>query len=405
LSSRPILEVDHVSKVYCRNLQRSMRYGLWDLLGEAVGKQRDRSELRPGEFLALKDVSFALKEGECLALLGANGAGKSTLLKLINGLIKPDIGVLRRRGRIGAMIELGAGFNPLLSGRENTYVNGALLGLSKSAIDKQFDSIVDFAELESVIDEPVRTYSTGMKMRLGFSVATHMRPNLLLIDEVFAVGDVRFRMKCFDRIFKMREDGISIIVVSHAISQLQRIATRAMVLHQQRSVFDGDFSEAAVVYEQILLQKEKSEPSVKVFHDAKIASIKIVGSGENPVRIQTGDDLEVEVEVQCQTPLTNACLRMFISSPRHGVLGGFANKYGNHRCDLVPPTSVFRLKLFQIPLLVGAYSLNATLYGPNSWDYCDRLDPGTTFEVIGPPVDPNGFGIDGTVLFKHQWLD
>ncbi len=402
MSSQPILEVDHVSKIYCRHLKRSLRYGVQDLLLQALGKNRE-AKLRPGEFFALKNVSFQLQPGECLALLGANGAGKSTLLKLINGLLRPDRGVIRRRGRLGAMIELGAGFNPLLSGRENTFVNAALLGLSRAEVERQFDSIVEFAELAHVIDDPVRTYSTGMRMRLGFAIATHVRTDLLLIDEVFAVGDVRFRMKCFEKIMQLRDSGMALIVVAHAIAQLQRISNRALVLDSQQAIYDGPFDAGARIYEAALLKTEPEQKVVAPYHDARIANLRIVEPPTQEDGWRTGDSLTVEIEIHCETPLENACVRLFVRSPALGILGGFANHASGFRCDLEPPVTRFRATLNRMPLLMGAYSIGATLYGPGSWDFCSRLDPGVKFHIVGPPTNPNGFGIDGAIAFEHRW--
>lgn len=400
----PILAVENVSKIFCRNLQQSLRYGLLDLgrfLLPAHSNRPVPRALRTGEFYALRDVSFELQPGECIALLGCNGAGKSTLLKLISGLLAPDHGQIRRRGRMGTMIELGAGFNPLLSGRENLFVNASLLGVSRKEVEKQFDGIVDFAELEDVIDAPVRTYSTGMRMRLGFAIAAHMLPDLLLIDEVFAVGDVRFRMKCFQRISEMLQQGVSIIVVSHALSQLKRIAGRGLVLNQRRLVYDGDFDQASAIYEQHLLdQTSPNQPTQAGF---QIQSIELLNSPQQLQQLQTGDDLNVRVTIACHQAMEDVCLRLFVTSAQMGVVGGFANRYSGFRCDLRPPVTQFQLTIQQLPLLEGAYSLNATLYGRNTWDFLDRKNPGCKFQITGPPTDSNGSGIDGTVLLQHQW--
>ena len=177
-ANAPLIEVEHVSKAFCRDLKRALWYGLKDISGELIGQRRDRSTLRRDEFWALNDVSFQVRRGECLGLIGRNGAGKTSLLRLLNGLVRPDSGQITMRGRIGALIALGAGFNPILTGRENIYINGSVLGLSKREVDAKLDEIIDFAEVREAIDAPVQTYSSGMKVRLGFSVATAMEPDV-----------------------------------------------------------------------------------------------------------------------------------------------------------------------------------------------------------------------------------
>ena len=189
----PLIQVDRVSKRFCRDLKRSLWYGVKDMTAELFGQSRAVDDLRKGEFWAVEDVSFAVRRGECVGLIGPNGAGKSTLLKMLNGLIKPDAGRITMRGRVGALIELGTGFNPILTGRENIYNNAAVLGLDKAFVDRRLDDIIAFAEIGDAIDAPVRSYSSGMKVRLGFAVAAHMEPDVLLIDEVLAVGDAGFR--------------------------------------------------------------------------------------------------------------------------------------------------------------------------------------------------------------------
>src|SRR5579859_2800592 len=190
----PAIEVAEVSKRYCRSLKKSLWYGLRDMGNELTGRGQQADRLRPAEFWALRDVSFGVKRGESVGLVGHNGAGKTTLLKLINGLVKPSSGMIKVRGSVRALIALGAGFNPVLTGRENIRVASALLGFSERETRDRFDEIVAFSELEEFIDTPVQSYSSGMLARLGFAVAVHTRPDILLVDEVLAVGDLRFEI-------------------------------------------------------------------------------------------------------------------------------------------------------------------------------------------------------------------
>lgn len=223
-----LIQVEGVSKKFCTDLKHSLWYGVQDI-GRGLRGKAPSEELRRGEFWAVKDVSFEVKRGECLGLIGHNGAGKSTLLKMLNGLIRPDKGHIRMNGRVSALIELGTGFNPILTGRENVYVNGAILGFSKAEIDRKMDAIIDFAEIEDFIDAPVRGYSSGMKVRLGFAVAAHMEPDILLVDEVLAVGDVGFVLKCFNVIDDLLERA-AVILVSHSMPQVSRVATQGCML-------------------------------------------------------------------------------------------------------------------------------------------------------------------------------
>ena len=204
MSDDVLVRVEGVSKRFCRDLKRSLWYGVQDASRDLLGRDSSEQPLRPDEFWAVNDVSFEVKHGECLGLIGRNGAGKTTLLKMLNGLIKPDRGRIEMRGRVGALIALGAGFNPILSGRENIYVNGSVLGLSRKEIDAKYDEIVDFADIGEFINAPVQSYSSGMQVRLGFAVAVAVQPQILLLDEVLAVGDVSFQAKCFNTLANFR---------------------------------------------------------------------------------------------------------------------------------------------------------------------------------------------------------
>lgn len=408
-----ILSVDNVSKVYCRNLKRAMRYGLYDLGREFLGLGADRAEgkLRQGEFYSVRDANFNIEPGECVALIGPNGAGKSTMLKMINGLIKPDRGEITIRGKIGALIELGTGFNPILSGRENIYINAAVLGMSKREVDEVFDEIVDFAELHHVIDAPVKTYSSGMRIRLGFSVAANLRPQLLLIDEVLAVGDVGFRMKCFKHLQTLVANGVSIILVTHAIGMLQRVATRSVVFNRGRIVHDGDLDSGCAVYEEILGASERTRverQQENASRDAEIEDVEVLDRhGDPQTEFQTNDAVTVRVRLRAKHAIRNVRLIVALNSPSIGTLASVSTRYQEVRFDLDPETypqgRTVTLSYAQIPLLLGAYHFNISLFGPEMTDFFHRRSGCGSFRIVGPPTDANGMGVTGILSLEHHW--
>ncbi|MCT1395314.1 ABC transporter ATP-binding protein [Microbacterium sp. p3-SID338] len=196
------------------------------------------------EFQALDGVSFSIGEGEAVALMGFNGSGKSTMLKLISGVLRPDEGSVRTRGRVAGLIEVGAGFHPDLSGRENIYLNAAILGMSKKETQEQFDAIVEFSEIEKFIDTEVKHYSSGMFLRLAFSVAIHTQVDILLIDEILSVGDEPFQRKCIQRVRELHADGKTLVVVSHDLNMVSDLCERGIVIQQGKVAFDGDSKHA-----------------------------------------------------------------------------------------------------------------------------------------------------------------
>ena len=253
-----VLSVKNVSKRFCRDLKKSLFYGIQDIAGEVFGARRSNVELRRGEFWALNDVSFELRRGEALGLVGANGAGKTTLLRIISGLIKPDHGSVEVRGRVAPLIALGAGFNPILTGRENIYVNMSILGLSKEEIDDRFEEVVAFAEIGEAIDAPVQSYSSGMAARLGFASAIFTEPKILLIDEVLAVGDIKFRSKCYRKLTELRKKGTTFVLVSHSPQLLLSTCELAVYLSKGKLVFSGEVSKALHIYDESLFQMNRS---------------------------------------------------------------------------------------------------------------------------------------------------
>jgi ABC-type polysaccharide/polyol phosphate transport system ATPase subunit len=276
VSGQELVVCESLSKRFCRDLKRSLWYGVRDIGAEVVGRRSAPGRLRRDEFWALQDVSFTVKRGEMLALVGVNGSGKSTLLKMLNGLMKPDGGSLTLRGEVQALIELGAGFNPILTGRENVRINAAVLGLRSAQIDEVLPQIVDFAELEDFIDAPVQNYSSGMKARLGFSVVTQLDPDVLLIDEVLAVGDTAFQEKCMRRMDALRNSNKAIVFVTHSLFQVEALCDSALWLEHGRV---RDYGPAAEVVRSYLDDQERH-----AMQDAADEGVEFEGRGTAATR-------------------------------------------------------------------------------------------------------------------------
>lgn len=237
--------LDHVGMRF--NLSKEKTDSIKDYFIKLV-----KRDLHYNEFWALKDVSFAVEKGDRVGVLGLNGAGKSTLLKVIAGVFKPTEGTVVRKGKIAPLLELGAGFDKEYTGRENIYLYGAVLGYSKKFIEEKFDEIVEFSELGEFIEVPVKNYSSGMKSRLGFSIATIVSPKILVLDEVLSVGDARFRKKSEKKIKSMFDSGVTVLFVSHSLEQVKRLCNKAMILDHGRLIAYGDIDEVAPIYQEML---------------------------------------------------------------------------------------------------------------------------------------------------------
>lgn len=256
-TSNCLIQVKGLYKSFCKDLKRSLFYGVTDAVREMLGMPK-RHGLRSDEFWAINGVDFELKAGECLGLIGRNGAGKTTLLKMLTGLIRPDGGSIRVRGKVGALIALGAGFNPVLSGRENVFINAAVLGLSREETRQRLAEIIDFAEIGEFIDAPVQSYSSGMVVRLGFAITTVLKPDILLLDEVLAVGDAEFQAKCFNTLSARRKEGSAFILVTHNMHQMKRYADRVVYLKNGQIEASGDPTRCIAKYEADALGESPS---------------------------------------------------------------------------------------------------------------------------------------------------
>jgi len=233
-----------------------MLYGVKDIARNTLGLSSHSDKLRKNEFWALDDTSFEVKKGETLGIIGPNGSGKTTLLKLLNGIFWPDKGKITVRGKVGALIEVGAGFHPLLTGRENIYINAAILGMTKEETDKKFDAIIEFADIGDFLDVPVKHYSSGMFVRLGFAVAVHCEPDILLVDEVLAVGDEGFQNKCFNKIGELRKYGTTTILVSHNMHIISTFTEKIIFLNDGKAKYFNSVAEGVKKYTKLFINKE-----------------------------------------------------------------------------------------------------------------------------------------------------
>lgn len=300
--SEIVVEANKVSKKFCRSLKYGMKYTATDVMRDTLGLRGHNETLRKSEFWAVKDLSFQLRRGECLGLIGANGAGKSTLLKMLNGIIRPDLGTIKMRGRIGALIEVGAGFHPMLTGRENIYVNGAILGMSRKEVESKYDEIVAFADLpDGVLESPVKSYSSGMYARLGFAVAAHCDPDILLVDEILSVGDLAFQSKCWRHIHWLRDQGTTIILVSHSGLTIREVCKTALWLDQGQLQIFGDVDEAVSMYEQAISRKNVGPSEAE--HTMSLPGYEmdfrfIDPLGESADAVACGDPLTAQFDVK-----------------------------------------------------------------------------------------------------------
>lgn len=381
-----LIKVDNVSKKFCSDLKKSLWYGVKDICEEVTGRGTVNSVLRSSEFWSVKDVSFELRRGECLGLIGPNGAGKSTLLKMLIGLVKPDKGRISMRGRVGALIELGAGFNPVLTGRENIYINGAVLGLTKNEITRKFDEIVEFAELAEFIDMPVQNYSSGMRVRLGFSVAAQLDPDVLLIDEVLAVGDVGFRSKCFNAISKIQKNA-AVIFVSHAMPQVARICNDVLLMNKGEVLYQGqNVSKGIDVY----YSSFKSEKGmVSGSGRAEILSMQLSSNGKTEESgkrflVEYLDDLTIDLCIKADRSVDALNINVAFFDKELRSIAQVYSLNSDFRLVNDKETHSVKVRIDQMNFNPGTYTLSLVLTDEKRGETLINHHAITNFQVTGP---------------------
>lgn len=425
-STAAIVQVRDVTKTYCRNLRKSLWYGVQDIFRELTFRGSYSGQLRDEEFEAVKSASFDMHPGECVALLGPNGAGKSTMLKMLNGILRPNRGSIRIHGRVSALIELGTGFNPILSGRENVFINAAVLGFSREETAERFDEILEFSEIGEFIDAPVQSYSSGMKVRLGFAVASHLAPDLMLIDEVLAVGDLAFRLKCYDHLQKRVESGVSVILVSHIVAMMPRFCTRAIVFDKGRIAFDGNIMEGIAEYQRILgIEKAKAQALTEdplpetddatervsgvaddrsgIEPEVMIDSVQTLDPEFSPCdTFRTGDPVCVEIAIKARKDFANCKVVVNLDSVAFGVVSTMASLRQKFRFDVrAGETTRIRLHLKRLPLIEGSYSFNLSLYGDGRNHLLDQKNALGSIRILNPADTRKA--LKGVLVLNHEW--
>lgn len=322
-----VLEVKDLSKKFCANLKRSMLYGSNDLIRSFLNYKTNESRLRKSEFWALQDINFKLSPGETIGLVGTNGSGKSTLLRIINGIYLPDRGEVRSRGKIGSLIALGAGFHPHMSGRENVKLNGTLLGMTTEEIDDKLESIIRFADIGDFLEAPVATYSSGMSVRLGFSIAIHSTPDILLVDEVLAVGDLNFQKKCFEKIIELKNKGVATIMVSHSVAALERLCDRGVLINHGRQLYDGPMYDCIKEYSKVLnsenQNKAQLEGAYRGLGNVDFSNIKVYQENRpeklNEIEFAKSFVIEFDYEFKVKESNGNQIRITILSMDRHEI--------------------------------------------------------------------------------------
>src|SRR5262245_41957167 len=352
---------------------------------------------------ALHDVSLAVAPGEAVGLIGRNGSGKTTLLRLIAGIIQPTAGRVRSEGRIGSLLELGAGFHPDFTGRENVFLNGAIQGLRRAEIRRRFDEIVGFAELENAIDRPVRTYSSGMTMRLGFAIAAFLDADILLLDEVFAVGDEAFQRKCFGRIFRFKQDGGTIVFVSHDAQAVERLCERSVFLEGGRVAFDGPTREAVTRYRRALADEaDPAERGVGLREwgsgEAAIASAGLVGQeGADRLQFLSGEPFDLRVSVAADG-VPPPRLQLELRDDAGTLVAGHAVDLRDLGWTSANGDHAVRFHIGALPLADGRFHLRLGLTDEAGERVYHWLDDALVFVVY--PADD----VRGVVRFEGTWM-
>jgi ABC-2 type transport system ATP-binding protein len=393
MAGDPVLEVDHITKAFRIHKERTS-----SLKHYLVGGGRNRYE----EFTALKDVTFDVREGEVFGVIGHNGSGKSTLLKCMAGILRPDQGNIRVHRRMSALLELGAGFEPELSGRDNVHLNGAILGMTRREIAERFDEIVDFSGLHEFIDTPVKTYSSGMYVRLAFAVAINVDPSLLLIDEILAVGDVTFQQKCMEKFIEFRNQGRTIVLVTHDLTSVTNMCDRAVWLEHGVASEPGAPRDLVEQYTEAMLGDRGERPGEVIRRgsgEIQIETVEMLVDGRPTDRVPGGSPVTFRLHYRA----TSAVERPVFAVEVVNVQGILVTNPSTRDVELVPDkldgSGVVEIEIAALPLLPGPYSISTEVTGYHRGHSYDHVQRALKFDVLRGQSNES----TGLITVNPQW--
>jgi lipopolysaccharide transport system ATP-binding protein len=355
-------------------------------------------------FWALKDINFDVKKGEVLGIIGRHGAGKSTLLKILSRITEPTSGEINLYGRVGSLLEVGTGFHPELTGRENVYLNGAILGMTRAEIRKQFDAIVDFAGVEKFLDTPVKRYSSGMYVRLAFAVAAHLRTEILIVDEVLAVGDVEFQKKCLGKMQDVAQDGRTVLFVSHNVFAVESMCTSALFLTKGNT--DG-VQKVRTATRRYLQAAEAASVNIAPLGNgvARIAEIRLGTHSDLSGAIRSTDELVVELAVEAREDVPNLAASVNIMLPGGQRAASLWSGFTGDRLQLFTGSNVLRLRADSVPLTPGQYDVDVEIgydgAGIQYWSHAAVLSVSAADD--NPLVRIPDAAVHGALVLGYKW--
>ncbi len=417
----PVISVRNISKQYRISHYRGGYIALRDVLSNIAAhplrflKNKARSIIHDSsqeDFHALNDVSFEIQRGECVGIIGRNGAGKSTLLKILSRITPPTTGEIVVQGRIGSLLEVGTGFHPELTGRENIFLNGAILGMTRQEIITKFDDIVQFAGIEKFLDTPVKRYSSGMYVRLAFSVAAHMEPDILIVDEVLAVGDVEFQKKCLGKMQDVtKKEGRTVLFVSHNMGAIQGLCSKSLLLEQGKVIAFDETSKVIQKYIQDSSVSQDTSPLQMAAHKGnqciRIHNVRILDGEGHPLQtLLSGRDAVFQLDYKTKEAeeLKNVSISLSIDSSLGQRILSLSNEYAGSMATIRHKTGSITCKIPKLPLNIGTYT--TTIFITVNGEIADWVKQAFTFTV----EDGNYFGHgknpeaqDGVVLTEHVW--